>query len=234
MQRQAKAFKIGWWLASGCVVVLLAVGVFLWIGKGEGERGKGAEIVDRGGDRQEVGGKGEEQEVVALRLLPRSGGAAAGQPITTTRTRTTIAEREKQGRPRYRKAPAAPGQRVTARVQVGGRAYDLTPNQVGNFQRIYVQPGETIPVQVAYEEGKAGEPVAVSAEDGGGVWQGVSGKGQGAGGTGTAATLDERLRIAFNFKATEHRGIHRVVLRKGADVKVLDFWVGAELPVAGR
>jgi hypothetical protein len=123
---------------------------------------------------------------------------------------------------------------VTARVQVGGRAYELTPNQVGNFQRIYVQPSETIPVEVAYEQGKAGERVAVSAEDGGGVWQGVSGKGQGAGGTGTVATLDERLRIAFNFRATEHRGIHRVVLRKGADVKVLDFWVGQELPVAGR
>jgi hypothetical protein len=122
-------------------------------------------------------------------------------------------------------------------VQVGGRAYELTPNQVGNFQRIYVQPSETIPVEVAYEEGKAGERVAVSAEDGGGVWQGVSGKGEGARGKGAGgfvAALDGQQKVAFEFQATEHRGIHRVVLRKGNDVKVLDFWVGQELPVAGR
>ena len=46
------------------------------------------------------------------------------------------------------------------------------------------------------------------------------------------ASLDEQKSIAFNFQVSAEPGTHRVVLRKGADVKQLDFWVGEPLPVA--
>jgi hypothetical protein len=134
-----------------------------------------------------------------------------------------VAGPDNQPEPRYKKQPKAPGQRAVAKVQRVGKQYELTPNQVGGFQRIYVQPSEQIPVQVAYPEGNPGETVTIEAED--------SGRVVGTKGWVSLGRLDEQRALSFVFQVSDNLGTHRVLLRRGRDVKVLDFWVGNELPL---
>ena len=116
-----------------------------------------------------------------------------------------------------------PGEMVAAMVNASGRKYSLTPNQVGNFDRVRVQPQEKIPVTISYPGGVAGETVVIQAEDGGQFEDG---------GMAREVQLDAQRTLAFLFQVTNEPGEHRVTLRKGNDVKVLEFWVGEELPVA--
>lgn len=124
----------------------------------------------------------------------------------------------------YAAQPSQSGERATAAIDVDGKRIEVAPNQIGNFQRVFVAPGAQVPIRVNYPEAEAGEVVNIEAEDGGLIAESKS--------VGHVAKLDAEKTLPFHFTVTEEPGIHRVVLRKGADVKTLDLWVGPELPVA--
>ena len=113
------------------------------------------------------------------------------------------------------------GEPAKARATVNDKSFDLAPNQLGVFQRVYVGARSQIAVKVDYPKAVNGDPVIIQVQDGGQLDNGtVVQKGEIKDGN-----------VAFNFRATENAGIHRVSLRKGSDVKTLDFWVGPPLPV---
>jgi hypothetical protein len=218
MDGRTASFKVGWWLTSGSLASLLAAGLW-WLNRDVESEKRG----ETGG----IGATAKRQE------------ASKGQGVSGKRQRTAAgltASAAHQPEPRYARPPAVPGQHAVAKVQARGREYQLTPNQVGNFQRMYVEPNQQMPVQVGFPEGQAGDSVAVVAEDGGKLREAASGKGQGNGdgGIGLAARLDERKEVAFTFQATKPGGLHRVTLRHGTETKTLEFWVGNETPVAQR
>ena len=104
----------------------------------------------------------------------------------------------------------------TAVVEVNGESYELSVNQIGYFQRVYALPEQKIPVVVNCPDGFAGEYVMVSMEDGGLLETGRMAK---------AVQLDDQKQVAFTAQMSGNAGIHRVSLRRGGDLKVLDFWV---------
>ena len=121
--------------------------------------------------------------------------------------------------------PLVSGQMVEAKVQVGQRRYELTPNQVGSFQRIYLPPKAKVPIEVSYPSGQPGDKVSAAIDDGGQV-----GNGQRV----LALQLDGQRKVGFDFTAGEGAGIYRVTMRKVGDVKNLEFWVGPELALKSQ
>ncbi len=122
-----------------------------------------------------------------------------------------------------REKAAFTGEEAQASVRVGDTEYELTPNQLKMFPRIAgIQPGQKLPVSISYPKGVEGEPVVVEAQDGG-LFENDK-KVQ-------IDRLDHAKNLAFAFTAGHQAGVYRVVLRKGADQKMLDFWVGPEAPL---
>lgn len=120
-------------------------------------------------------------------------------------------------------APHA-GQMVIATVTLGERSHKLSPNEVGDFQRVTVGPRQTIPVRVEYPEGRPGQAVVVQVMDGGTMV--APGRPEGIDHDMVRLLkLDERKCAEMAFRVTDNGGMHRVVLTNGADRKVLDFWV---------
>jgi cytoskeletal protein RodZ len=112
-----------------------------------------------------------------------------------------------------------PGQFVQAVIQANGKSYELTPNQMGNFERVYVAPKDKVQVQVSYPQGQAGDAVAVEVEDGGNLNKDQMSE---------VAKLDEQKTIQFQFQTTGQEGIYRIALRNGPDVKIVNVWAGQE------
>lgn len=106
-----------------------------------------------------------------------------------------------------------------SRITVGDKTFSSTPNQMGQFQRVYIDPNAKVAVQVAYPDGSPGDPVAVEVEDGGQL----SNKKMGA-----VIKLDDQKTANFQFLAGDQEGIYRLVLRNGADVKTVNLWVGQD------
>ncbi|HEY5895676.1 MAG TPA: hypothetical protein VIT91_20850 [Chthoniobacterales bacterium] len=117
----------------------------------------------------------------------------------------------------------AGGDRAIAAVSYAGRKYSLQPTQYGFFDRVLIEPSAKVPVQVTYPDGEPGEKVIVEVEDGGQLDNDS---------ILAVQALDDEKRLAFVFQATDQTGIFRVTLRKGGDVKTLNFWAGPELPIA--
>ncbi|HEY5743350.1 MAG TPA: hypothetical protein VIS99_12505 [Terrimicrobiaceae bacterium] len=115
------------------------------------------------------------------------------------------------------------GDRAIAAVSYAGRKYSLQPTQYGFFDRVLIEQSAKVPVQVTYPDGEPGEKVIVEVEDGGQLDNDS---------ILAVQSLDDQKRLAFVFQATDQTGIFRVTLRKGGDVKTLNFWAGPELPVA--
>jgi hypothetical protein len=118
-------------------------------------------------------------------------------------------------------ATASDGERVVAKVTVENEEYRVTPNQVGNFQRIHVSANQLVTVDVNYVRGHDGETVSIAVLDGGKLDNGKPTKRE---------VLGPDKKFTFQYQATGQRGIHRVMLTKGADQKTLDFWVGEPPP----
>jgi len=106
-----------------------------------------------------------------------------------------------------------------ARIAVAGKSYDLSPNQMGNFQRVYINTSAKVAIQINYPEGQAGDPVAVEVEDGGELANKTMGE---------VVQLDDQKDAQIQFVAGDQEGIYRLVLRYGADVKTINLWVGQD------
>ena len=115
-------------------------------------------------------------------------------------------------------------QHAEVEVKAGGKTYNLSPNELGAFPRIYVQPSEIISVKVAYHGGNQGESVVAQVEDGGVILESNS--------VGHHGRLDKNGKLSFTFQTTNQLGIYRIVLRKGEDIKQLEFWVGDPQPLS--
>lgn len=116
---------------------------------------------------------------------------------------------------------AVDGELVLAHVATGNDSYDLRPNQVGNFQRVHISAEETVAVDISFVQGREGETVSIAVLDGGKLDNGKPTKRE---------VLGREKKLSFQYQATGQRGIHRVMLTKGADQKILDFWVGEPPP----
>jgi hypothetical protein len=113
-----------------------------------------------------------------------------------------------------------PGEMVAVQVVSGGKSCSLTPDQVGAFPKVNIDARQQVSVTASWPDGQAGQKVVVAAEDGGQV---------GGSNHPLAFTLDDQRQVAFDFTAGNGPGIYRVTLRKGPDVKTIQFWAGAEL-----
>ena len=112
---------------------------------------------------------------------------------------------------------------AVAQVTVGREVRRLRPNQVGYYPRVLVPANAQVPVTMTFTDGEVGEPVAVAVQDSGRLVedQAVSG----------LRRLDAARQVAFTVQMREEPGIYRVSVRKGGEMRVLEFWVGKELPV---
>jgi len=115
-----------------------------------------------------------------------------------------------------------PGQFAEASVNYKGTVYHLTPNQIGNFERVNMDTNSTVKVQVAYPQAQVGDTVAVEVEDGGTLSSQAA-----KAAMSQVSRLDNQKTVNLQFSTTDNEGIYRVLLRNGADVKVLNFWAGA-------
>jgi hypothetical protein len=110
------------------------------------------------------------------------------------------------------------GEQVVAHCKVDGKELTLIPNQVGQFQRVYVEKTRsTVKVSLDYPNGEQGQTVVVESADGGSIDNKAVSK---------ALQLDQSQNVNFDFTSTDDKGIYRVILRKGSDIKYLEFWVG--------
>lgn len=93
-------------------------------------------------------------------------------------------------------------------------------NQMGYFDKITdIPPLENIPIEIHYPDGSPGEKVVILVHDGGLLDNGNNVK---------VAKLDHENKLSFSFQVTDHPGIHRVMLKKELDTKVVQLWVGPE------
>jgi hypothetical protein len=110
-------------------------------------------------------------------------------------------------------------------VQTPNGPVERDSNQVGYFPRVHVPANTAIPVKVFFSNPVEGEAVVIGAEDGG-KFEGDK--------QAIVEGLEKNGRVAFTFHVLDHPGTYRVSLRRGAETKVLDFWVGPETPLAER
>lgn len=97
---------------------------------------------------------------------------------------------------------------------------ELTPNDNGEFPRIFVEVGEEVEVRLIYPKADKNAKYAVSAQDGGLLDDGFP--------TGLVEQ-GKNQEMAFRFAPSENIGTHRVVVRSSdGNVNVLDFWVGPD------
>lgn len=109
------------------------------------------------------------------------------------------------------------------RVASTGKDVKLSPNQMGEYPRVYLQPGETSRVMLEFPRTAPNTPVAVTAQDGGAIADGKP---------SAAPVIDTAGHLAFDFTASENPGIHRVSFATpDGEAKLLDFWVGPELTI---
>ncbi|MEI6076857.1 MAG: hypothetical protein WCS94_14850 [Verrucomicrobiota bacterium] len=109
-----------------------------------------------------------------------------------------------------------PGLMVLAQMTVNDQSYNLTPDQVGVFSKITIQPQQKVAVTATWPEGQSGQRVVAAVMDGGQL---------NAGQRVVGLDLDNQRRAAFEFTAGQTPGIYRITLRSGADVKTLQLWV---------
>ena len=113
------------------------------------------------------------------------------------------------------------GERCYARIKRATQVLTLNPNQVGSFPTLDVRP-TPIAIQVIYPAGQANEKVTLSAMEGGTLGNGLAVQ---------EVTLDTLKTATFSFTTGSGRGLYRVLVCKGIDCKILEFWVGEKLPV---
>lgn len=112
--------------------------------------------------------------------------------------------------------PFCPGKPLIAQVEVGAKQTPaLVPNQVGVFPRVYMKPNQKVEIRLRFPEAEPGARAAVSVEDGGYI---------GDQKPAAALTLDQNREGAFEFTSGTSHGQYRVVVRQGADTRILVLW----------
>ncbi len=116
-----------------------------------------------------------------------------------------------------------PGEPAYCTIIANNKTYVLTPNQVGSFDRVFnFSPGQLVPVEVTYPNGRAGDKVVVAVEDGGSV----DSKGV------LSARLDNQKKIRFQFQVFDI-GMHEITLKKDNDIKTIQLYGGSVAAAGG-
>jgi hypothetical protein len=106
------------------------------------------------------------------------------------------------------------------KIKANNRDYQSRSNDEGYFMLVSaIPPKALIPIEVIYPGGKAGEKVVLTAVNDGFFDNKKQVK---------VVQLDRQKKCTFTFQLTSHPGLFEVVLRKGADAKVVQLWVGKE------
>jgi hypothetical protein len=112
-----------------------------------------------------------------------------------------------------------PGNPLVATVLVDAkRTPELLPNQVGEFPRVYIKPGQKVQVRLRFPNAEAGARASVSVEDGGFLADKKP---------ALPLTLDAERVGEFEFTAGMEPGQYRVSVRQGADTRILVLWAEA-------
>jgi len=157
-----------------------------------------------------------------------AGGAAGGKAVVFQSgiARESLGEFERVKFPDG--VPAYEGEPVTAFVLVPstGKKVALTSNQSGEYPKVLTEPGEAVEVRLAFTRSAPGDPVAVSAQDGGVLHVGkMAGK----------LEVDAQREISLGFLVSPNPGIHRITFTTGGgEAKTLNFWAGPEHTVNKR
>lgn len=122
----------------------------------------------------------------------------------------------------HRPLPAPTTDARTATLQIGENSLRVSPNLRGEFPRVIVIAEALITARVPFPEAQIGDSVAVQAEDGGQIAGGV---------TNGSTTIAADGVALVEFRAAAFEGMNRVTVRRGAETRVLEFWVGAEPPI---
>ena len=113
-----------------------------------------------------------------------------------------------------------PGKPLFARMSVDAKQTpELRPNQIGEFPRVYLKPSQKVSISLRFPEAEPGARAAVSVEDGGFIADKKP---------AAALTLNELREGSFDFTAGSAGGQYRVVVRQGADTRILVLWVEAQ------
>lgn len=114
---------------------------------------------------------------------------------------------------------------VASVTDAQGAVRELTPDNLGFFPRVYIEPRQVVPVRVNFADGRRDEVAVVRVEDGGRLEGNAPAK---------TFNLDDKGSIGFAFQANADPGVYHVVVHRGGDERVLDFWVGPRMPAANR
>jgi len=109
-----------------------------------------------------------------------------------------------------------------ATIKIGENSRRVSPNLRGEFPRVLVNAEALITARVPFPDAQLGESIAVQAEDGGQIV---------GGGTTGSTTIAADGEALVEFRAAAFEGMNRVTVRRGAETRVLEFWVGAEPPI---
>ena len=112
-----------------------------------------------------------------------------------------------------------------ARIEVAGQVRVVAPNARGEFPRVVVPASSVIAVSVPFAGAQLGETLPVQSEDGALLL------GEAASGV---AVVDGQGAVPLTLRVAATDGLQRVTLRRGGEMRVLEFWVGAEPPVLVR
>jgi hypothetical protein len=93
------------------------------------------------------------------------------------------------------------------------------PNILGVYPRQNINPGASVPVRVVYPDAQTGDTVIAAVADGGQINGNKPVQ---------VLTLDTDRAAKFTFQGSREPGLFRVTLRKGLDVKTLEFWSGPQ------
>ncbi len=161
-------------------------------------------------------------------LFSEVSGASGASP-TTTSVRASSSISSKPALPAPKLNPisvssyeAVHGKEAHSVVVVNKKRMELTSNIAGEFPRVQVKPKETIPVRVTFPGGDPGDFVMIEAKDGGHLENRKIVK---------PTALDAKRGVDFEFTTNQEEGVYRVLVRRGSDQRLLDFWVGEPIPV---
>lgn len=229
------------WMAVGALAVV-CVGILIWAMRSpiqEPSPGtKEASTRDQSGTASRASSQGETTAAAAPEIVRAPHSVRSPAPKDPAPTALPATPGEARPAPeQVRKSPAKLNRGVgrLGNVAVGGEmaaaivstpdknSYQLRPNQLGRFERIYVTERDIVSATVTYPRGQEQQPVQLLVLDGGKLDNGKMTK---------LDSLDSTGRVTFDFQVTEQLGVHRVKLTKGTDQKILEFWVGQPPPRA--
>jgi YD repeat-containing protein len=111
---------------------------------------------------------------------------------------------------------AIDGEKATCKITFNGKVFEPKLNQIGYFDRVLHIPALTkISVEVYYPDGNINDKIVLFVEDGGKLDSDKATE---------TVQLNNQKRLSFNFETVAQPGLFRVVLKKGNDTKVVQFW----------